>query len=216
MSIIREFDWAKAKAELGHVLWIGGGSNGGKSTISKRLADEFGLKYYDGDKHVLKHMELATKDRSAVLWEAQRHIEKGDFWEWVSSKTAQELMRFFLDGGREDMELAVQDLLSLPTDKNIVMDVFGTHPKLLTKVAESGSIIFLISTDSFQREIIENDASVNGTEPDENYIEAQRLFSERVRKEAKRLDIPVIVSGGELSLDETYAAVCQYFDLRSG
>lgn len=36
--------------DLGHVYWLGGGTGAGKSTISRRLADRYGLRRYDTDR----------------------------------------------------------------------------------------------------------------------------------------------------------------------
>ena len=57
-SMANDFDWARAKTALGHVLWIGGGSEAGKSTISKRLAEEFDFEHYHGDETYWRHVEL--------------------------------------------------------------------------------------------------------------------------------------------------------------
>jgi 2-phosphoglycerate kinase len=42
-------------SRLRHVYWIGGGSGAGKSTIAKRLADQYGLRLYSTDEMIRDH-----------------------------------------------------------------------------------------------------------------------------------------------------------------
>ena len=208
-----EYDWAAAKAKLGHVLWFGGGSRGGKSTLSERLSEEFGFTYYNGDAHALGHMKTAKKDLYPNLWLAGQKWAKGEFFEYLGAMSAEEMAEVFRSWGDEDLELAVEDLLSLPNDKPIAADGCATNPGGLLRIAERRNIVLLISTDAFQRQMIESSAKERGEEPEENYIDGQRLFSEYQRAEAKRMNTTVIVTGGRLSLDESYEAVCSYFGL---
>ena len=104
--------------------------------------------------------------------------------------------------------MAVEDLLSMPTDRRIVADLFSTYPEGPTWVGNIQNQVFLTSTHAFHREMIGRWSHGN-----ENNIESQRMLSEHGRAEAKGLGVPVIVTGGRLTLDESYAAVCSYFGL---
>ena len=41
------------------VLWIGGSAAGGKTSIAKRIAEEFGFHYYDGDGKTAQRLKTA-------------------------------------------------------------------------------------------------------------------------------------------------------------
>ena len=126
--------------------------------------------------------------------------------DWEGAKAAR-------DAGVEDLLMVIDDLLAMPNDKRIVVDVFCAHAEGLVQVTEMRNLVFLVATDSFQREILENLYRKGGKDPDEDYIEAQRLFSEGFRGDANRLGIPMVVTGGRLTLDESYSAVCRHFGL---
>ena len=46
--------------ELRHVLWIGGGSRSGKTTIARRLARRYGLRWYSADAQTWRHRDRAV------------------------------------------------------------------------------------------------------------------------------------------------------------
>ena len=208
-------NWSDARAALKHVFWIGGASRGGKSTIRKMLVEEFGFVSYHGDEEVFRHLEYATQQQSPALWTMQRLMKEEQFSEWILAKSAKDMADFFRDTGREDFDFVVPDLLAMPNDTRIVVDIFATYPAGVANVAVPENAVLLIPTDSFQREtIIEGDRK-GETEPRENYIEGQRLFSEIVREHAKRLNITVIETGGRLEIEEMYESVCRYFGLRN-
>ena len=206
-------DWEGAKAALGHVFWIGGGSEAGKSTISRRLAEEFDFVYYHGDEAYSRHVDLAEKERTPMLWFHHQLMREERFDQWFFALSPEEKAQGGRDAGAEDLLMVIDDLLAMPTDKRIVVDVFCAHAEGLVQVTEIHNLVFLVATDSFQRETIENLDRKRGQDPDENYIEAQRLFSEGFRGDANRLGIPMVVTGGRLTLDESYSAVCRHFGL---
>jgi adenylylsulfate kinase-like enzyme len=53
---------------LKHVYWIGGTTCAGKTTISKRIAEEFGFVRYDCDARVGDHQAKATKGECPTLY----------------------------------------------------------------------------------------------------------------------------------------------------
>ena len=61
-------DWQRAKESLSHVYWIGGVTAAGKSTIAKKLADDFGLIYYSGDYRRSEHMARATEEEYPAVY----------------------------------------------------------------------------------------------------------------------------------------------------
>jgi 2-phosphoglycerate kinase len=52
---------------LEHVVWIGGGSGAGKSTIAQRLAVEYGLQVYATDDAMNRHAAALTADEAPHL-----------------------------------------------------------------------------------------------------------------------------------------------------
>ena len=178
-----------------------------------RLAEEFDFVYYHGDEMYSRHVEAATKERAPTLWFSNRLMKEQRFHEWFDTLSPEEKAQSGIDSGTEDLRYLIDDLLAMSSDKRIVVDVFCAHPEGLMRVTEMHNLVFLVATDGFQRKVIENLDRDNGQKLDENYIEAQRLFNEYFRGETKRLGIPMIITGGRLTLDESYSAVCRHFGL---
>ena len=55
------------RARLGHVLWIGGGPQAGKTTLSRLLAGKWDLKIYNIDWHAYPMAHQVCADEIADL-----------------------------------------------------------------------------------------------------------------------------------------------------
>jgi hypothetical protein len=119
---------------LSHVLWIGGATDTGKTTISHIISERYGLQVYNYDRHDLPQMKrlAGTSPRyraflDASLDERWVHPDPGD------------LLHFLLQSFRDRFPLVVEDLLDLPTEPLIVVEGFGLTPELLFPVLSRGS-----------------------------------------------------------------------------
>lgn len=86
---------------LDHVLWLGGGSGSGKTTIGRELAHRFDLQLYPVDAHGYDHLARKTgvKPSGGCDVDAQ----------WLDP-TPQMLASRFLAGGEENFPLILEDL----------------------------------------------------------------------------------------------------------
>jgi hypothetical protein len=193
---------------LEHVKWIGGSSCGGKSTVREMLSEEFDVIPYHGDAEVLRHAKNSTRKKCPTLWLALRYYYRKMFWGWLFDQSPSDMSQFLKDAGREDFCHVVSDLLTMPRKRKIVVDIFATHPEAVASVAAPENVVLLVPKDSFQREIIIENAKRRGKEPRENYIEAQHLFSKWIRQETKRLNMTVIETGGHIDIGDMYERVC--------
>lgn len=119
--------------------------------------------------------------------------------------------------------MVAEDLFSSPTDKQIVVDLFCEYPTWeLRQLTKMNRAIFLVSTDAFRREEEQRryrkgnslaDLLKDYPDPmriiETGYGEALRRLSSYVRKECKNHNLPMVTTGGNLSADETYNAVCK-------
>jgi shikimate kinase len=69
---MRAYNGQRAKDLLKHVYWLGGASSAGKTTISKRLADDLGLVRYDGDAHCWERINSPTKKSPLIFMKFER------------------------------------------------------------------------------------------------------------------------------------------------
>ena len=223
-------DWKLVKDSLSHVYWIGGGPAAGKSTISKRLASEFGFTLYDGDQHWFEHLETATPDANPVGHRLHLTRERGESFNWFFGRTGEEIAKDELEMARIDFDHAVDDLSRLPDDAPVIVDAFLGFPELVFRVADSDRAVFLIATDEFQKEIwdrrttegdslfrdrftqvmnscMDSEAALN------SHIDSHSVKKSFMADDCERRGATLMVTGGSIDLEEAYAAVKKHFHL---
>ncbi|UCF99958.1 MAG: hypothetical protein JSV89_10580 [Spirochaetaceae bacterium] len=220
------YDWWKAKNSLKHVLWIGGSACSGKSTISTRLAEGFGFIRYHGDDHIGEHIDTAAEEDSPFLYKIH---EQGimNYLGWVLTQKAEKIVQVIYDIYREDLRLVSEDLLTMPADKPIVVDLFAGHPTWeLRQLADPEKAIFLVSTNPFIKEgqrkrfqkggILSQALEQCPTSVEvfmKGYVESVHMRSADVREECEKYNLSLLITGGNMSVDEVYSAVCMHFGL---
>lgn len=218
---------------LRNVRWIGGGSGAGKSTIAARVAARHGLEVYSTDKVMPDHARRSTPEDapSLSLFAAMNMDER-----WLNRSPETMLETFHWYRG-EGFRLVVEDLLSEPEQPGIVAEGFRLLPHLVKPLLTGpGQAVWLLPTPEFRQHAFE---SRNGlwqiagktSDPPRalaNLLERDRLFTDRLRVEAKDLDLPVVdvdVSLTENELEERVAAIfgsrlfsrdCRREELRCG
>lgn len=221
---MKQIDLQRAKNSLQHVLWIGGASSGGKTTVSTRLADEFGFLRYDGDAHL--HMAEATKNDAPTMYAIRERWVAKNKPHLAWTLPPEEQAAQFRAGYPEDFRLAVDDLLGMDAQRSIVVDLFGGYPiPELVEIAGPRRLIFLVATPEFQRNDYLQTFEREGTRdklvphyPDPellmaNYVECHVMLSQYVREECERQSLPILITGGNMRVEEVYVAVCKHFRL---
>ena len=114
---------------LEHVLWIGGASASGKSTIATRLARRHGLRWYSADAHTWEHRDLALAagHEGAIRWESMTREERHE----TLAESPAELVKLNLDFERGPM--TVDDLRRLPAAPMVVADGSTILPELVAQ-----------------------------------------------------------------------------------
>jgi hypothetical protein len=146
---------------------------------------------------------------------------------WVLVQKAEKIVQVIYDIYREDLRLVCEDLLAMPADKPIVVDLFAGHPTWeLRQLIDPQKAIFLVSTDAFIKEgqqrrfqeggilsqVLEQYPNSEGVFMD-GYVESVRMRSVDVREECKKYNLSLLITGGNMSVDEVYSAVCVHFGL---
>src|SRR6267143_1727498 len=122
------------RARLRHVLWIGGGTGAGKSSVAIALAERHGLERYNYDWHDARdHTERTRADRHPhrAAFLAMSLDERWVFRSPEAMATAE------VAEMAERFELVIEDLLALPTDRRVIADGFGLLPELVHPVIAS-------------------------------------------------------------------------------
>jgi hypothetical protein len=194
---------------LEHVVWIGGGSGGGKSTIARRLAAEHGLTYYGTDDVMGDHARRTDAAESPYLYEFIG-MTMDERWATRSPEVMLETFHWYRGEG---FHLILEDLRRMRT--GVVAEGFRLLPHLVAPLTDRA--VWLLPTPEFR--VAAFDArgipwripskTSDYERARHNLLERDRLFTDRMRAETARLGLPAIevtVGAGEDALTAEVAA----------
>lgn len=132
---------------LSHVLWIGGGTDAGKSSVTDELATRHGLQVYHYDKFDrLHHALLALRN------EKHRRMFAASTDELWLEPSVEDLVQRSLESFEDRWPLVVQQLLEMPQQPRILAEGFGLMPQLVAPIVSGPSnAIWLVPSFEFKR-----------------------------------------------------------------
>ena len=185
---------------LEHVLWIGGASASGKTTVATRLARRHGLRWYSADAHTWEHRDLAIAagHEGAIRWESMTLEERLV----TAAESPGELVELNLDFERGAM--IVDDLGRLPAAPLIVADGSTILPELVAQGhASRDRAVWFLPTFERHRGFHE----VHGLG---HLVEYRWLIVEEVERQAGEVGVTVLRVDG-MGIDEALASVEELF-----
>lgn len=190
-------DAAALRARLRHVYWIGGGSAAGKSTIARRVAAQHGLRVYATDDVMSDHADRGTAQNAPFLREF-KDMDMDERWVNRSPEVMLETFHWFRGEG---FGLIVEDLLRSPGQPGVIVEGFRLLPRLVKPLlAVPAHAVWLLPTPDFRRAALDSRGSLwaiaqKTSDPERalrNLLERDRMFTDRLRAEVTRLDLPAI------------------------
>lgn len=207
------------REQLQHVYWIGGGSAAGKSTIAHRLAAQYSLRVYATDDVMADHARRTTHENSPLL---HRFMAMDMDERWVNRSPEAMVDTFHWFKG-EGFELIVEDLLGLPRERGVIVEGFRLLPRLVKPLLSApDQAVWLLPTPAFRRAVIENRGGsawgflAKTSDPEKalrNLLERDRLFTEILREETKRLGLRAIEVDADMTEDDLVKRVTEVFGL---
>jgi 2-phosphoglycerate kinase len=203
---------------LARVYWIGGGSGAGKSTIARRIADRFGLRLYATDELMSDHASRSSAEDSPLLNEFLA-MDMDERWLNRSPEVMLETFHWFRGEG---FGLIVEDLLRELHEPSVIVEGFRLLPHLVKPlVAAPGNAVWLLPTPEVHLAAIEQRGSlwtIAGQTRDpatalRNLLERDRMFTERLYEETRRLDLRVIEVDPSMTEDALDQRVTSAFGL---
>jgi 2-phosphoglycerate kinase len=201
------------------VFWIGGGSGAGKSTVARRLAERHGLEIYDTDAVMGDHARRSTPEDCPLL-SAFMAMDMDDRWVRRSPRTMLETFHWFRGEG---FHLILEDLLALSPNRGVVVEGFRLLPKRVRPLLEDPlRSVWLLPTPEFRRAALECRGTlwaIAGKTSDPpralgNLLERDRMFTERLRREAEEAGVPAIEVDASMSENTLVDLVETQFGLR--
>ena len=205
--------------ELKHVYWIGGGSAAGKSTIARRLAAEHGLRVYATDDVMTDHAHRCNQ-KDAPLLQSFMAMDMDERWVNRPPKTLLETFPWFQGEG---FNMIIEDLLSLKTGPGVIVDGFRLLPRLVKPLLSvTTHAVWLLPTPGFRQAVVESRGGstwrflAKTSDPERalrNMLARDQMFTEILRDETTRLELPAIVVDEKLTEDDLTKRVTELFEL---
>jgi 2-phosphoglycerate kinase len=206
------------RKELRHVYWIGGGSAAGKSTIASRIATQHRLHLYATDDAMSDHASRYMPEDSPLLRKFVA-MDMDERWIHRSPKIMLETFHWFQG---ECFDVIVEDLLHLPRKPDVIAEGFRLLPRLVKPfLAVPRHAVWLLPTPDFRQAVFERRGPAWGffaktSDPEKalhNLLERDRMFTDRLREETKRLELPAIEVDTTMTEDDLAERVKEAFGL---
>ena len=205
------------RTALGHVLWIGGAPDAGKTSIANLLAEKYQLQVYHFDRHEPAHFDRATPTEHPALYAAHPARMTPDE-RWVRH-AVERMVRETIASWTERCGMAIEDLLVMPSRPMIVAEGPGFFPECIAPLMrDARQAIWLQPTESFKQASAARRNKLTPRYETSDPARAQRNWYARdlglvahVAREANTRGLTLLTVDGATSLDEMAALVEAHF-----
>lgn len=136
------------KEQLARVLWIGGATDAGKSTIAQRLGERYGMHVYHYDKSDVDQLGKLAKIDTKI----RRFVDASLDERWVDPEP-EAMFAFLMHSFPRRFPLVIEDVLALPDDKPVIVEGFSLLPELIHPTLTSpNQVVWLVPTEKFKWE----------------------------------------------------------------
>lgn len=202
------------KQTFAHVIWIGGGTDTGKTSIARMLAEKHGLQTYHYDRHDNEQIEqlAQTQPRYRVFLDASLEDR------WIIP-TPEEILRFNLVSFQDRFALVLKELLEVPAYPKIVAEGFGFLPELLAPIlASKNQAVWLTPSEEFKLASMRRRGKPSFkdqvSDPERafrNVFERDMLLARHIREQAESRGLTVFEVDGTRSLEEMAGLIESHF-----
>ena len=134
------------KEQLAHILWIGGATDSGKSTVAGMLAEQWNIPVYHFDRADARQSDTLARSVPEVAQFLQASLEE----RWIQP-TPEMMFEYLLLTFPYRFRLVIEDLLDMPHDQPVIVEGFGLLPELVHPVLSSSNQgIWFVPTDAFK------------------------------------------------------------------
>ena len=199
------------------VFWLGGSPCAGKSSISEVIARRFGVDVYRVDAAFESHAQRFDPLRHPALtkWSKSSWNQR---WMQPVESLVQEVIACY----REHFTLVLEDILSLPKRKSLLVEGTALLPAQVASVLSRQSrAIWLIASADFQRVHYSRRDWVRGilaqcSKPEEafhNWMERDIRFAQWIEAEASATHLSLLRVDGNRTIEQNAEAVARHFQL---
>jgi len=200
---------------LSHVLWIGGATDTGKTTVSEVVAERYDLQVYNYDRHDAPQIERLAQTSPRYRAFLSASLDE----RWVRPEP-EELVQWHVQAFRDRFPLVVEDLLALPREPMTVAEGFGLTPELLSPVLSSNrQAIWLVPTEQFKWASMKRrnkpsfrDQVSNPERATRNVFTRDMLLAESVKAQVRSRGLTVYEVDGSRSVEEMTTLIEHHFE----
>lgn len=206
------------KEQFKNVIFIAGCATGGKTTISKAIAEKYGFIRYDADTEFDRHKKLSDAIKQPAM--NKRFKNADEFF----LRDIDDYVQWLKDNAEEQLPFILDDIIELSKSNPIVCDLQLTVEQA-KQIACNNQIVFLIREDNndiindyCQRESHSDfNAFINSaTDPvraRQNCNEVLRILNAELCDDIKASGFFWISRHSQSTVSETLKAVEQHFGL---
>jgi hypothetical protein len=200
---------------MDYVLWIGGGSGAGKTSVARALSRRYDVELYAADARGYAHLARATGSAQPAESPDER---------WLL-RTPEELVERFLAGAAEKFPLVIEDLNALRGGPLVVAEGPTMLPDLIhAHLASPAHALYLVPTDEFSERMLTRRGgghTLSTSDPERAHaarLARNRILNPTIRERAASLGLPIVEVDGSLTLEQTERLVADRFAaaLRAG
>jgi shikimate kinase len=200
--------------DLSHILWIGGATDAGKTTVSRLIAEKYGFQIYDYDRRDLPQIQKLAQSNQKYKNFLTASIEE----KWVQPEP-DELLQFTLQAFRDRFPLVIEELTVLPTEPIIVVEGHGLIPELVVPFLSSKHhAIWLVPSEEFKLASLKRrnkpsflDKTTNKERATTNVYARDMLLAELVMAQALSYGLKVLQINGSRTAEEITKLVEEHF-----
>jgi hypothetical protein len=203
--------------QLEGVFWLGGSPSSGKSSISEIIASRLGLDVYRVDEAFESHARYFDPLCQPALTE---WLESSWNQRWM--QPVETLVQEVIACYREHFTLVLEDILSLPKPKTLLVEGTALLPAQVASVLSCPShAIWLIPTANFQIAHYSKRDWVRGvlaqcSEPEvafHNWMERDIRFARWIEAEVSATHLSLLRVDGTRTIEQNAEAVVRHFQL---
>jgi shikimate kinase len=204
----------RLRQDLSHLLWIGGATDAGKTTITRIIAERYGFQIYDYDQQDARQINYLAQTIATY----RDFLNASDEERWIRPEPT-ELFQRAIQAFQDRFPLCIEELMALPKEPMIVAEGFGFTPELIFPLLSNHhQAIWLVPTEDFKWMSMKKRGKYfrrlkmsNSERAIHNLFTRDVLLGERVKEEAQQRDLTVVVVDGSRSVEEMATLVEQHF-----
>lgn len=210
------------KQKLSNVYWIGGSPCAGKTTLAKRLVDEYDFKYYKCDIYYDDHMSRSNPNEHPTMYKIKdftwNEVWSTRFCSISIEQQIHEVYTVYL----EQFQLILEDLLSLPETSNILVEGAALLPeKVAPLLTRPNQAIWFVPGPDFQVEQYANREWINiileqyddPIKAFSNWMSRDIGYAHKITEGAQKLNLKTVKVDGTQSIEQNYKALIKQFSL---